>query len=99
MYMVREILTCRPGKVGEMVDKFKALGKVMQDAGVKPFRIYTDVATERFWMLVLESEYENLDDIPATESKVMGQEAARTIMAGYHDLVIEGRREIYRVES
>jgi hypothetical protein len=99
MYMVREVLTCRPGKVGKLVEKFKALGELMQDTGVEPFRIYTDVAAERFWMLVLESEYETLDDIPATESKVMNQEKARTIMEGYHDLVVEGRREIYKIES
>lgn len=97
MFMVREVLNCRPGKVGELVKKFQELGEVMKGMGVEPFRIYTDVAAEQFWTLVLESEYETMDDIQATEAKVLGDERARAIMAGYHDLLIKGRREIYKV--
>ncbi|MGW8267408.1 MAG: hypothetical protein ACWGSQ_13660 [Longimicrobiales bacterium] len=99
MFMVREVLTCRPGKVGEMVKKFQALGEVMKAKGVAPFRIYTDVAAEQFWTLVLESDYETMDDIHATEARVLGDERAKSAMAGYHDLVIKGRREIYKVEG
>ena len=54
MFMVREILACRPGKVRELVNKFKALGEVMQSMNLDPFRIYTDVSGEQFWTLVLE---------------------------------------------
>jgi hypothetical protein len=25
MYVIREVVTCKPGKVGQMVDKFKVL--------------------------------------------------------------------------
>jgi len=99
MFMVREVLSCRPGKVGEMVEKFQALGTVMKEMGFEPFRIYTDVAAEQFWTLVLESEWATLNDMQAYEAKVMGDERARSAMAGYHDLVIRGRREIYRVEG
>jgi hypothetical protein len=28
MFMVREVLSCKPGKVGELVKKFKALNEV-----------------------------------------------------------------------
>lgn len=99
MFMVREVLSCRPGKVGELVGKFQELGGVMKEMGVEPFRIYTDVAAEQFWTLVLESEWATLDDMQAYEAKVMGDDRARSIMAGYHDLVNRGRREIYKVES
>jgi hypothetical protein len=99
MYMVREVLSCHPGKVGELVRKFKALGEVMRSMGVEPFRLYTDVAGEPFWTLVLEREYSSLDEVPALESKVMSDERARAAMTGYHDLVRIGRREMYKVES
>jgi len=44
MYVIREVVNCRPGKVGQLIDKFKR-------------------------------------------------------MSGYHELVSNGRREIYRVEG
>jgi hypothetical protein len=99
MFMVREILNCKPGKVGQLAQKFKDLGAVMEDMQLAPFRIYTDLSGEHFWTLVLEREYESLDDIPSIESRVMGDERARSVMAGYHELVERGRREIYRVEA
>ena len=99
MFMLREVLNCKPGKVGELVKKFKALGAVMEGMKLEPFRIYTDVSGEPFWTLILEREYEGLDEIPALESKVMAEEAARSAMDGYHELVVSGRREIYKVEA
>lgn len=99
MYMVREVLSCRPGKVGALVKKFKALNEVMQAMDLDPFRIYTDLAGEPFWTLVLERDYDSLDDVPAIESKVMADGRAQEAMAGYHEVVRTGRREIYRVEA
>jgi hypothetical protein len=99
MFMVREVLNCRPGQVGTLVKKFQAVGDVMKSMDLAPFRIYTDVAGEHFWTLVLEREYESLDEVPALEAKVMGDERARSAMEGYHDLVRRGRREIYKVEA
>ena len=99
MFMVREVLSCKPGKVGELAKKFKALGAVMQSMDLEPFRVYTDVSGEPFWTLVLQREYDSLDEIPAIEGKVMSDERAQSAMAGYHDLVVGGRREIYKVEA
>jgi len=99
MYMAREVLTCKPGKVGQLVGKFKELGALMGEMDLAPFRIYTDVAGETFWTLVLEREYESIDDMKALETRVMSDERAGAIMSGYHDLVVKGRREIYQVES
>jgi hypothetical protein len=50
--MVREVLSCQPGKVGALAKKFKALGEVMKDMDLEPFRIYTDVSGAPFWTLV-----------------------------------------------
>jgi hypothetical protein len=33
MYVIREVVHCRPGKVGQMVDKFKAIAAVIRDMG------------------------------------------------------------------
>lgn len=99
MYLIREVMYCKPGKVRGLVDKFKALGVVMKGMGYQPFRIYTDVSGERFWTLVLESEAESLDASREMEATVLANEEAQEAMAGYHDLVVEGRREIYSVEA
>lgn len=97
MLMVREVMHCKPGKVNDLVKKFQALGEVMKGMGLEPFRIYTDIAGARFWTLVLERDYTDMDDITATEGRVMADDGARSAMAGYHDLVQHGYREIYRV--
>jgi hypothetical protein len=99
MFKVREVVNCKPGKVGELVKKFKAVGAVMEEMQLVPYRIYTDVAGEHFWTLVLEREYENLDDISAEESRVMADERVGSAMDGYHELVAGGRREILKAEA
>ena len=99
MYLVREVLYCKPGKVRSLADKFRALGVVMKGMGFQPFRLYTDVSGERFWTLVLESEAESLEAFRETEASVMGDKKAQEVMAGYHDLIVQGRREIYKVEA
>ena len=99
MFMIREVLSCKPGKVGELVKKFKAVGGVMQTMDLEPFRIYTDVAGEPFWTLVLEREYDSLDEVAAFESRVFSDKRSKAAMAGYHDLLRSGRREIYKVEA
>jgi len=99
MYLIREVMNCRPGKVGEMIRKFKALSVVLERMGFKPFRLFTDVSGERFWTVVAETEVESIDGFLGMENQVMADEQAREAMAGYHELVERGRREIYRIEG
>jgi len=99
MYVVREVMHCRPGKVGELKKKFQGLNVVLKRLGEKPFRMLTDVCAEQFWTLVIESEYDSLDAGPALEARVMADPEARQAMEGYHELVLQGRREIYRLET
>jgi hypothetical protein len=99
MFMSREVLSCKPGKVRALVGKFQALGEVMKELGFEPFRLYTDVSGEPFWTLVLQHEFETLDAMQEMEAKVMSDKRAQTAMDGYHDLIVSGRREIYKVES
>jgi len=99
MYVIREVMQCKPGKVREMVNKFKSLSGVMQAMGLAPFRVLTDVSGEPFWTVVAELDVESLDGFIAMEGQVMANEDARRAMGGYHDLVERGRREIYKRES
>ena len=99
MYVIREVLNCRPGKVRPMVDKFRALSKALEARGGEPLRLLTDVSGERFWTVVAEATVEQVDDFFALEEELMADPDVREEMAGYHDLVDSGRREVYRVES
>jgi hypothetical protein len=98
MYIVSEIMQCKPGKVRDMVKKFKSLNDLAPKLGLKPFRILTDVCGEPFWTVVAITEVESLDEFFGAMDKAMANEEARTILAGYHDLVVSGRREIYKAE-
>ena len=99
MYVIREIVNCKPGKVREMVEKFRGISTVMKDMGHEPLRLFTDVTGEPFWTIVAEMEVEKIDDFFAMEEMLMANETLRTTMSDYHELVQRGRREIYRVES
>ena len=99
MYVIREVVHCRPGKVREMVQKLRGISTAMKDMGLEPLRLLTDVTGEPFWTIVAEAKVEAIDDFFAVEHKLMANAALREAMADYHDLVDRGRREIYRIES
>jgi hypothetical protein len=99
MYIVREVLHCRPGKVRQMVEKFKAISTVLTELGHQPLRLLTDVAGEPFWTIVAEAQVDTLDQFFAVEQQLMTNETLRKSMSDYHDLVDSGRREVYRVEG
>lgn len=99
MYVMREILHCRPGKVRPMVDRFRTLSKAMEEMGHEPLRLLTDVGGERFWTIIIEANVEQIEDFFAYEQTLMANAEIRKTMADYHDLVESGRREIYRIES
>lgn len=99
MYVIREVLNCKPGKVRPMVEKFRALSSALEEMGQEPLRLLTDVSGEPFWTLIAEVKVDRVDDFFAFEEKLFANEAVRAAMADYHDLVAKGRREIYRIES
>ena len=99
MFTIRETMHCKPGKVRDMVNKFKSLNGVMKRLGFQPFRLYTDVSGEQFWTVVAESDAKDLNDFLQMEEKVLSDAEAKKAMTGYHDLVEDGRREIFRAES
>ncbi len=99
MYVVREVLHCKPGKVRQMVEKFRAISTALTELGHEPLRLLTDVSGERFWTIVAEAKVDTLDQFLGVEQQLMANEALRRVMADYHDLVASGRREVYRIES
>ena len=99
MYIVREVLSCKPGKVRQLMDRFRTLSAAVQQTGRPPLRLLTDVSGEPFWTLIAEASVETVDEFFSMEQALMGDESVRNAMAGYHELVESGRREIYRVES
>jgi hypothetical protein len=99
MYVIREVVNCKPGKVRQMVQKFNAISTVMKEMGHEPLRVLTDVAGDPFWTLIAEARVENIDDFFVLEKKLMANETLGKAMADYHDLVSGGRREVYRIES
>jgi hypothetical protein len=99
MYVVREVLHCKPGKVRHMVEKLKAISTVLTEMGHEPLRLLTDVSGEPFWTAVAEAKVETIDQFFAVEQQLMANETLRESMSDYHDLVDSGRREVYRIES
>jgi hypothetical protein len=47
MYLVREIMHCKPGKASELVKRFKQMEPFMREAGFKESqRVLTDMSGE-----------------------------------------------------
>ena len=60
MYVIREVLNCRPGKVRDMVEKFRTMSSALKEMGQEPLRVLTDVAGEPFWTIVAEAKVEKI---------------------------------------
>lgn len=99
MYIIREVLNCKPGKVRELLDNFRTISAALTEMGKPPLRLLTDAAGEPFWTLVVEASVETVDEFFEMERAVTAREPVRQKMAGYHELVQSGRREIYRLEA
>ncbi len=99
MFLVRDIMYCKPGKARPMVEKMKALTKLQKELGFGEMRVMTDVSAERYWTVVSETTVENLDEHAKRSREAMQMPAFQEAMKGYHDLVDHGRREIYAIEK
>ncbi len=103
MLMIREIMYCKPGQVRALTEKFIQMSKFGEKMGMPKMTVMTDVSAERYWTLVAEMLVPSLQ---AFEDMMAGKGLSESdnqqfekLMAGYHDLVDHGRREIYRIES
>jgi hypothetical protein len=99
MFLVRDIMYCKPGQARPMVQKFLAISKAGQQLGFGSMRVMTDVSAERYWTVVAEMEVESLEKYTEMTRKSMEIKEFQDVMKGYHDLVDHGRREIYAIEK
>ncbi len=103
MYLIREIMYCKPGKVRPLVEKFVAMNKLGAKIGMPKMRILTDFCADQYWMLVSEMEVADLGEFEKMMSNPPGSKEDmkkfEEIMKGYHDLVDSGKREIYKIEG
>jgi hypothetical protein len=99
MFLVRDIMYCKPGKARPMVEKFVALSAISQKMGMGSIRVMTDVSAERYWTVVAEMEVPSLDALSDRAAKGMANPEFQAAMQGYHDVVDHGRREIYTIEK
>jgi hypothetical protein len=99
MFLIRDIMYCKPGKARPMVDKFLALSKLSEKMGFGGMRVMTDLSAERYWTVVSEIEVQNLEEFAEMSRKTMSIPEFLEAMKGYHDLIDGGRREIYKLES
>src|SRR5262245_57707860 len=94
MYLIREVMYCKPGQVKPMVQKFLALAKVAKKQKLFSMRVMTDSVAERFWTVVMEVETESLDKFEEMGRKAMENKELQEVMKGYHDHIDYGRREV-----
>jgi hypothetical protein len=103
VFLIREIMYCKPGKVRPMVEKFVAMSTLGERLGMPRMRVMTDFSAERYWTVVAEME---VPDLAAFEQMMASPQGSaedmrqfEEIMKGYHDLVDHGKREIYKIEG
>jgi len=103
MYIIREVMYCKPGKVKPMVEKFLAMSKLSEKVGMPRMRVMTDFCAERYWTIVAEMEVKDLQSFEQMMSNPQGSaddmKQFEELMKGYHDLVDYGKREIYKLEG
>src|SRR3954466_13085810 len=106
MYLIREIMYCKPGKVRPMVQKFLQMKEISAAAGMPPMRIITDFASEQYWTVIAEMEVASLDQFekmmsgpPGAGADPAAAKKMEEIMKDYHDLVVNGKREIFKIEG
>jgi hypothetical protein len=102
MYLIRDIMYCKPGKVRPMVEKFLAMSKLSKKVGMPAMRIMTDFCAEQYWTVVAEMDVPDLEAFAKMMPQAGSSEEQKQfeeIMKGYHDLVDHGKREIYKIEG
>ncbi|HEY2375257.1 MAG TPA: hypothetical protein VGH98_04725 [Gemmatimonadaceae bacterium] len=101
MYVIREVMYCKPGKVRAMTEKFVAMSKLSEKVGMPRMKIMTDFCAEQYWTVVAEMEVADLGEFEKMMANPQGskddQKKFEEVMKGYHDLIDHGKREIYKI--
>jgi len=103
MFLIRDVMYCKPGKVSAMKEKFLAMSKLSEQLKMPRMKVMTDFCAEQYWTVVDEMEVPDLNTFEKMMSNPQGSaedmKKFEELMKGYHDLVDHGKREIYRIEG
>jgi len=103
MFLIRDVMYCKPGKVSAMKEKFLAMSKLSEQLKMPRMKVMTDFCAEQYWTVVAEMEVPDLNTFEKMMSNPQGSaedmKKFEELMKGYHDLVDHGKREIYRIEG
>ncbi|MFY0650862.1 MAG: hypothetical protein JXQ96_02455 [Cyclobacteriaceae bacterium] len=97
MYLVRDIFRAKPGRSKMLVELFKSAIPHIKSSGVVNSRVFTDASGD-FWTVVWEFEVEEISNYFEMSRQVDTNSAVYDSLEGYKDHVIEGRREIFKIE-
>ena len=75
MFLIRDIMYCKPGQVRPLVEKFKTLSSLSRKMGMPPMKLMTDFCAEQYWTLVSEMEVESIEAFDAMMSNTQGASA------------------------
>jgi hypothetical protein len=99
VYVVRDVFRCQPGRALELAAMLRATIPSMEvEDGFTRCRVMVDAAGA-FWTVVLVAEFVALAQFEHHLRTFGSRPDVRAAMAGYMDLVLDGRREILRVMS
>jgi len=103
MYLVRDIMYCKPGKVKPMIEKYLQMSKLSEQGGMGKMRVLTDVVGEQYWTIIGEMEVDSLDTFMNMDADAgMDPDLAKqfdALIKDYHDYIVKGRREIFKIEG
>ena len=95
MFVIRNVFKCKPGKAGQLIEKFKMAHALLADSGVKPRVLVDEVAD--FWTVVVEVDVEDMGAFDKLMQDRAGRDDVRAAMAAYMDLIDGGYREIFKI--
>jgi hypothetical protein len=98
MYVIRLTLLAKPGSGGALIEKLRAAAPHFASAGMGNPRILTDVVGTT-WTILMEFEVESLNTYFEMSDARESQPGLAAAMQGYADLVVSGKREIFKVVS
>ena len=93
MYIIRETFTAKPGMASKLAKMFRAMSKEM--AGPRT-RVLTDFVGP-FNTVVWEVEVKELSDFEKMMKEYSEKPDLWKQLAGYTEMYMSGKREIYRV--
>ncbi len=97
MYLVREVLRCKPGRAKDLVAIFKESFEHMEGSGLLNARVMTDTAST-YWTVVAEFEVNRPGDVWDGHANLGQRPEYSKAMKGYMDCITGGHREIFKIE-